>query len=31
LDSPKVQRHTANKSVMKIIYVPEEVINIVVK
>jgi len=26
-----VQRHTANKSVMKIVYVPEEVINIVVK
>ncbi|KPL20749.1 MAG: hypothetical protein AMJ93_11165 [Anaerolineae bacterium SM23_84] len=31
LGSPKVQRHTANKSVVKIVYVPEQVINIVVK
>jgi len=31
LASPRVQRHTANKGVIKIVYVPEKVINIVVK
>ncbi len=31
LGSSKVQRHTAKKNVVKVIYVPDEVINIVVK
>jgi len=31
LRSPKVQRYIANKSLVRVIYVPEEVLNIVVK